>query len=85
MYCPPSRSVHRYREVPPSLILIRQAARKYNRSPNTIASWVRRGFLEEKGRLIGHGGVGGGWILVNEDALVVLMRYRRRQQHPTLR
>ena len=82
---PRQRSPNRYRAVPPGLILISTAARRYNRSANTISGWVRRGFLEEKGRLIGHGGAGGGWVLVDEAELVMLMRYRRRQQHPTLR
>ena len=75
----------RYYEVPPGLILISQAARKYNRSRNTIAGWVRRGFLQPKGRLMGHGGVGGGWILVAEMELEMLTRFRRRQQFPFLR
>ena len=44
-----------YDEVPPGLLSIAEASRKYGRSRSTLDRWVRKGFLPARGRLKGTG------------------------------
>ena len=85
MDCLDERPAPVYREVPPGLITISDAARKYRRHRNTIRNWVSAGYLEEKGRLAGRSRLGQGAILIEEAELLLVLRFRRRQQFPYLR
>ena len=59
-----------YNELPPGLITLSDAARKYGLNHMTIRNWVRKGALKTYGRLKGSA-KGGGFILINEADLRV--------------
>ena len=72
-----------YQELPPGLIAINEAARKYQRSRRTFQAWIRRGLLELKGRLRAPAR-GGGKLVVSEAELVALMANPPRPGRPAL-
>ena len=58
-----------YDELPDGLIDLATAAKRYNRSPHLMRTWVYRGHLEERGRLRGRGRNGGSIIVCEDDLL----------------
>ena len=58
-----------YTELPPGLIDLATAAKRYSRSPSLLRMWVYRGHLEERGRLRGPGQNGGAIVVCEQDLL----------------
>ena len=57
-----------YTELPPGLIDVPTAVRKYDLKRSTLHSWLKKGLLRSRGRLKGPAN-GGGYVVVNEDEL----------------
>ena len=55
-----------YTELPPGMIVLPSAARKYGCSRERVHGWVKRGVLQVHGRLKG-AARGGGYLVVIED------------------
>ena len=66
-----------YTELPPGLITVANAARKYGLNRFTIHKWVSRGRVRRMGRLRGH--VNGGYVLVSEDELAAYIAAPRQR------
>ena len=58
-----------YEEIPPGMIALPVAARKYGRPITTLQSWVQRGHLPTYGRVKAPAR-GGGYILISESDLL---------------
>ena len=67
-----------YDAVPPGLIDIPSATRKYNVHRRTIHSWVEKGHVRLRGRLKGPA-KGGGYLLVREDELTAYLTAPRKK------
>ena len=61
-----------YTELPPGLIDLPSAAKKYSINRGTIRHWVKRGNVPSQGRLKG-AARGGGYLLIREDDLLKYM------------
>ena len=61
-----------YDELPPGLIDLPSAAKKYGINRGTIRHWVKRGNVPSQGRLKG-AARGGGYLLIREDDLLKYM------------
>ena len=71
-----------YETLPPGLIDLPSASRKYGVNLRTIRSWVRRGHVEQVG-LLKAPARGGGYIVVDEAAFIQYMSTPRRLGRPT--
>ena len=67
-----------YDAVPPGLIDLPSARRKYNVPRRTIHSWVEKGHVRLRGRLKGPA-KGGGYLLVREDELTAYLTAPRKK------
>ena len=67
-----------YDAVPPGLIDLPSARRKYNVPERTIHSWVKKGHVRLRGRLKGPA-KGGGYLLVREDELTAYLTAPRKK------
>ena len=70
-----------YEQLPPGMIDLPSASIKYGINGPTLRAWVRRGYLEEIGRLKARS-PGGGYIVVWEDDLVARINSPRRRGRP---
>ena len=68
--CPPETSAPNtvYTELPPGLIDLPAAVKKYNLKPRTVQDWVRQGHVRLLGRLRAPSR-GGGYLVVSEEEL----------------
>ena len=67
-----------YRELPPGLIDLPTASKKYCVKPGTLWFWVRKGNLGSKGRLKGPA-TGGGYLVICEEELVAYIEAPRNK------
>ena len=70
-----------YTKLPPGLITVPDAAKKYGINRRTIQAWLRQSKLDKKGRLRGSAR-GGGYVLMSEEELVHYMNTPRPLGRP---
>jgi hypothetical protein len=69
---PAVEGIRIYTELPPGLIDLPSAAKKYDSKVGRFQNWVNRGYLQVHGRLRAPAS-GGGYLVVNEADLVAQM------------
>ena len=67
-----------YNDLPPDLIDLPTAAKKYRIRPGTLGSWMRKGNLPSRGRLKGPA-TGGGYLVICEEELVAYIEAPRNR------
>ena len=65
-----------YTELPPGLIDLPSAVRKYGLTSSTVHDWIRHGRIEPQGRLRAPAR-GGGYLVVREEDLLAYMKAPR--------
>jgi hypothetical protein len=69
---PAVEGIRIYTELPPGLIDLPSAAKKYECTVSRFRNWVYRGYIQVQGRLHAPAS-GGGYLVVNEADLVAYM------------